>query len=108
MAATRRRISTAPRCTSSTVCWINSGRPRNEAPYTEEAGAARAGPSLRSRRCPRPTLSTASASCRASGATQRVLEGHSGGVTHVVPLDRDRVLSASSDYTLRLWDLATG
>ena len=34
--------------------------------------------------------------------------GHSGGVTHVVALDRERALSASPDKTLRLWDLTTG
>jgi WD40 repeat protein len=40
--------------------------------------------------------------------TVRVLEGHSGPVTHVVALDRDRALSGSWDGALHLWDLATG
>ncbi len=41
-------------------------------------------------------------------ANLRTLRGHSDSVTHVVALDRERALSASSDSTLRLWDLATG
>ena len=44
----------------------------------------------------------------ATGATLRVLEGHSSGVTHVASLGDERALSASGDGTLRPWDLRTG
>jgi WD40 repeat protein len=45
---------------------------------------------------------------RRDPAILKILRGHSDTVTHVVALDRDRALSASYDYTLRLWNLATG
>ena len=41
-------------------------------------------------------------------ANLRTLRGHSGPVSHVVALDRERALSASWDNTLRLWDLGDG
>jgi WD40 repeat protein len=44
----------------------------------------------------------------ATGATLRVLEGHSNWVTHVVSLGDGRALSASYDKTLRPWDLQIG
>ena len=64
-------------------------------------------PSTASARSPRPD-DTLRLWDLASGDTLRVLQGHSGKVTHVVALDGERALSASYDDTLRLWDLATG
>ncbi|HEX4963162.1 MAG TPA: TIR domain-containing protein [Thermoanaerobaculia bacterium] len=42
------------------------------------------------------------------GPLLRVLEGHERGVTAVAVVDGRRILSASRDRTLRLWDLETG
>lgn len=40
-----------------------------------------------------------------TGQMTRVLEGHSGRVNALAILDRRRIVSASADRTLRLWDL---
>jgi WD40 repeat protein len=45
---------------------------------------------------------------QAGGPLLRVLEGHSLGVNSVAVLDTSRVVSASSDKTLRVWDVETG
>jgi WD40 repeat protein len=44
----------------------------------------------------------------ATGACERLLEGHGGGVSSVVALDEQHVVSASWDRTLRLWDITKG
>ncbi len=45
---------------------------------------------------------------QAGGPTQQTLVGHTKGVTSVAVLDSDRVVSASHDRTLRVWDIASG
>ncbi|HSS52488.1 MAG TPA: TIR domain-containing protein [Thermoanaerobaculia bacterium] len=45
---------------------------------------------------------------RPGGPLIRSLEGHSERVTAVAVVDGRRILSASADRTLRLWDLGTG
>ena len=50
----------------------------------------------------RPTLITP------GGALFRVLKGHTDWVHAVARLDEHRVVSASSDRTLRVWDVASG
>jgi len=44
----------------------------------------------------------------ATGACERVLEGHSHWVLSLVSLGDGRLASGSRDATIRLWDLATG
>jgi len=44
----------------------------------------------------------------ASGACERVFEGHQKGVNALVELVDGRLASGSFDNTIRLWDLATG
>ncbi|HEV7503372.1 MAG TPA: TIR domain-containing protein [Thermoanaerobaculia bacterium] len=45
---------------------------------------------------------------RPGGALIRVLEGHEGRVNAVAVLDCGRVVSASADWKLRVWDLKSG
>ncbi|HEY2291635.1 MAG TPA: TIR domain-containing protein [Thermoanaerobaculia bacterium] len=45
---------------------------------------------------------------QAGGALIRTLEGHTAGVRAVAVLDSRRAVSASSDGTLRVWDLESG
>lgn len=42
------------------------------------------------------------------GPLVRIIEGHSGWVDAVAPLPGSRVVSATADATLRVWDLASG
>ncbi len=57
----------------------------------------------------RPGLSPRRGSLRPSGGPLRqTLQGHTNGVLAVAPLDGGRIVSASSDNTLRVWDVESG
>lgn len=43
-----------------------------------------------------------------AGGTRQSLVGHSAGLTDVAWVDRQKVITASHDATLRLWDASTG
>ena len=45
---------------------------------------------------------------RIGGPLIRTLEGHTSGITAVAVLDTQRVVSASKDHTLRVWDVVSG
>src|SRR3954452_16633928 len=57
---------------------------------------------------PHPALVLCRATLTSPGAEVRRFEGHEGGVSAVARVDEHRIVSASWDRTLRLWDLDTG
>lgn len=56
----------------------------------------------------RPWLRPLTASLRASSALLRILKGHRGRILALVALPDGRLASASSDQSIRLWNLTSG